>query len=95
MRMVVREVLGADAFSSFTFVFVEKGPPYDVRIKQLKDSDIDLGERQAQQGLKVLRQCLASGTWPGFDGFNKEFSWVEMPSWARTRIDIELNAEAA
>lgn len=95
MRMIVREVLGVDAFSSFTFVFVEKGPPYDVRIKQLKDSDIDLGERQARQGLKVLRQCLKENAWPGFDGFSKEISWVEMPSWARTRIDTELSAEAA
>lgn len=95
MRMIVREVLGADAFSSFTFVFVEKTAPYDVRVMQLKDADIDLGERQAMQGLKVLRECLKRKEWPGYDGFDQHVSYVEMPSWARTRIDTQLRMEAA
>lgn len=95
MRLIVREVLGADAFTSFTFVFVEKTAPYDVRVMQLKDSDIDLGERQALQGIKVLRECLSRQAWPGYDGFDRHFSYTEMPGWARTRIDTQLNAEAA
>ncbi|GAA2867104.1 hypothetical protein GGQ99_001336 [Aminobacter niigataensis] len=95
LRMIVREVLGADAFASFTFVFVEKAPPYDVRVMQLKDSDIDLGERQARYGLKVLRDCLKHKAWPGYDGFDRDISYIEMPPWARTRIDAALNAEAA
>lgn len=94
-RMVVRDVLGPDAFTSFTFAFVEKQPPYDVRIMQLKDSDIDLGERQAMLGLKILAECIERGEWPGFDGHDQHISYVEMPPWARTRIDNELNAEAA
>lgn len=95
MRMIVREVLGAEAFSSFTFVFVEKTPPYDVRVMQLKDSDIDLGERQARRGLSILRQCIERKEWPGFDGFESRVSYVEMPSWAATRINTQLSAEAA
>lgn len=94
-RMVVRDVLGADAFTSFTFAFVEKQPPYDVRIMQLKDSDIDLGERQAMRGLAILAECIEHGRWPGFDGFDCDISFVEMPAWARTRIDTELSAVAA
>ena len=94
-RWIVREVLGADAFNSFTFVFVEKTAPYDVRIMTLKDSDIDLGERQARRGVEILRRCIAEGRWPGFDGFEQHISYVEMPSWARTRIDTQLHAEAA
>lgn len=95
LRMIVREVLGPDAFTSFTFVFVEKAPPYDVRVMQLKDADIDLGERQARQGLKLLRECLKRQDWPGYDGFDQHISYIEMPAWAKTRIDNELNAEAA
>lgn len=91
MRMVVREVMGADAFSSFTFVFVEKKAPYEVRVMQLKDADIDMGERQARQGLEILRQCLKRNEWPGFDGFDQHISYVEMPPWARTRIDTQLS----
>jgi hypothetical protein len=95
LRVIVREILGPDAFTSFTFVFVEKAPPYDVRVMQLKDADIDIGERQARQGLKLLRECLRRQEWPGYDGFDQHISYIEMPSWAKTRIDNELNAEAA
>jgi hypothetical protein len=95
MRMIVREVLGPDAFTSFSFAFVEKTAPYDVRIMQLKDSDIDLGERQAMRGLAILADCLKRKDWPGFDGHDQHVSYVEMPGWARTRIDTQLNSEAA
>jgi hypothetical protein len=92
LRMIVRDVLGPDAFTSFTFVFVEKSPPYDVRVLQLKDEDIDLGERQARHAIKTVERCLKENRWPGFDGFEREFGYVEMPSWAKTRIGIELEA---
>lgn len=92
LRMIVREVLGAEAFSSFTFVFVEKSPPYDVRVMQLKDEDIDLGEQQARKAIGIVEECLKRGVWPGYDGFDKEFSYVEMPSWSKTRIKLELEA---
>lgn len=94
-RMVVRDVLGPDAFTSFTFAFVEKQPPYDVRIMQLKDSDIDLGERQAMRGLAILAECIERREWPGFDGHDQHISFIEMPAWASTRISTQLSAEAA
>lgn len=94
LRMIVRAVLGPDAFTSFTFVFVEKAPPYDVRVMQLKDEDIDLGEQLARRSIATVEECLKRKQWPGYDGFEKEFSWVEMPSWAKTRIKIELGQAA-
>lgn len=95
LRMIVREVLGPDAFTSFTFVFVEKSAPYDVRVMQLKDTDIDLGERQARRGLQILADCIKRGEWPGYDGFEQHISFVEMPSWAKTRIDTDLRQQEA
>lgn len=92
LRMIVREILGADAFSSFTFVFVEKTPPYDVRVMQLKDEDIDLGEQLARKAIATVKECLKRNDWPGYDGFHKAISYVEMPSWSKTRIKIELEA---
>lgn len=94
LRMVVRDILGADAFSSFTFVFVEKSPPYDVRVMQLKDEDIDLGEALARKAIATVNECLKRNEWPGYDGFDKAISYAEMPSWAKTRIKIELEAAA-
>lgn len=95
MRWIVREVLGADAFTSFTFVFVEKAPPYDVRVLQLKDTDIERGEALARKGVARLRECIKRGEWPGYDGFDQHISYVEIPAWAKTRIDIELQSKAA
>lgn len=92
MRMVMREVLGPESFTSFTFVFAEKAAPYDVRVLQLKDADIDLGERQAMKALEIVERCLREGRWPGYDGFDQEFGWVEMPGYARTRIATALEA---
>ncbi|MBB3521098.1 PD-(D/E)XK nuclease-like domain-containing protein [Rhizobium sp. BK456] len=95
LRMIVRQVLGADAFSSFTFVFVEKAPPYDVRVMQLKDEDIDLGERQARVAIETVKRCLKEGVWPGFDGFDREMvGYAEMPAWAKTRIKNQLGIAA-
>lgn len=92
MRLIAREVLGPDAFTSFTFVFVEKVPPYDVRVMQLKDEDIELGESLAHLAIGQVQECLKRNHWPGFDGFDKEISFTEMPSWAKTRIKISLEA---
>jgi NACalpha-BTF3-like transcription factor len=92
LRMIVRQVLGPDSFSSFTFVFVEKAPPYDVRVMQLKDEDIDLGEQQARVAIETVKRCLKENRWPGYDGFDREISYTEMPGWAKTRIKIQLEA---
>lgn len=96
LRRVARAVLGPDAFQSFTFVFVEKAAPYDVRVKVLKDADIDIGERQVEAGLKVMRRCIDEARWPGYDGFGDAAGFIEMPGWSRTRIENQLNyGEAA
>lgn len=94
IRMVARAVLGTDAFTSFTFVFVEKTAPYDVRVKQLKDCDIDMGEKQAMRGLEIMRRCIETGHWPGYDDGNPA-TWIEMPAWSRTRIENQLNVGEA
>lgn len=95
MRHVMRAVLGADSFQSFSFVFVEKTPPYDVRIMQLKDVDIDLGEKQTLAGLEVISECLKRNEWPGYDGFSGDISWIEVPSWHRTKIEVEAARRVA
>ncbi|MEK1887955.1 MAG: PD-(D/E)XK nuclease-like domain-containing protein [Phyllobacterium sp.] len=93
VRMAVRAVLGAEAFQSFTFVFVEKEPPYDVRVLALKDRDIDIGERLARNGIATAKECLKRKDWPGYDGFAPEVGWIETPSWYQTRIENTLNLQ--
>lgn len=93
VRMAIREVMGKDIFHSFSFVFVEKTPPYDVRIMQLDPTDIDLGERQVRIAIDMVKKCLTEGEWPGYDGFNPSVEWIAMPSWAKTHIENDLTIE--
>lgn len=95
IRHVMRAVLGEDSFASFSFVFVEKTPPYDVRIMQLKDVDIDLGEKEVLRGLDIVGECLKTGIWPGYDGVERDVQWIEIPSWARTRLEVEATRRVA
>lgn len=93
VRMAIREVMGKDVFNSFSFVFVEKTPPYDVRVKQLETEDIDIGERQAHLAIDMVKECLKVGEWPGYDGFNPSADWISIPAWARTSITNNLTIE--
>ena len=93
VRMAIREVMGKDVFNSFSFVFVEKTPPYDVRVMQLRPEDIDVGERQAHLAIDKVKKCLELREWPGFDGFYPEAEWISMPVWARTSITDNLEVE--
>lgn len=91
-QWVIRELFGVDAFSSFTFIFVEKTEPFDVRIKQLSLNDLDLGELQARRAFSILERCIETNDWPGYDGFDDDVSWATLPEWARNRIRRELEA---
>lgn len=80
--------------ASFSFVFVEKSPPFCTRIVTLKDDDLARGERQNYQATKIFAACMASGEWPGPGGAGAEY--LALPTWAQTRIDHQLElAEAS
>lgn len=83
IRMVAR-ALGIP-FEAFAFVFVEKIAPFDVRVKVLKDNDLDRGEQLARAALDATRRCIREGVWPGFDGFGNAEGYAEVPTWAASR----------
>lgn len=82
-----RAILGTD-ITSFSLVFVEKSPPYCVRVVTLKDDDITRGARQNRAAIKLLRQCLDDDAWPGPGGADAEY--LGLPPWEQTRIDNDL-----
>lgn len=88
-RMIVRALGGA--FDAFAFVFVEKAPPFDVRVKQLDPESLDLGERQAMAGIRLLKRCLDENRWPGFDGFGDAEGYAGVAPWLASRITIDLD----
>lgn len=79
--------------ASFSFVFVEKAPPYCVRIVTLRDDDLARGERQNFVAVKRFAECMASGEWPGPGGADAEY--MALPEWAQKRIDHQLEATEA
>lgn len=86
-------ITGRDV-ASFSFVFVEKQPPYCARIVTLRDDDLARGERQNFVAAKEFAKCMKSGEWPGPGGADAEY--LSLPEWAQKRIDNQLeHSEAA
>lgn len=80
--------------ASFSFVFVEKTPPFCVRVVTLRDEDLARGERQNLIAIKKFAACMASGEWPGPGGADAEY--LGLPEWKQKQIDHQLEqAEAA
>ncbi|MGM4891225.1 PD-(D/E)XK nuclease-like domain-containing protein [Tardiphaga sp. 839_C3_N1_4] len=85
--------LTARDIESFSFVFVEKTPPYCTRIVTLKDDDLARGERQNFQAIKTFAKCLETGDWPGPGATDAEY--LALPAWAQNKIDHQLEMAEA
>lgn len=88
IRRVARD-LGLP-FTSATLVFVEKKPPYCVRVVTVKDNDLDRGEKQNTATLKIFAECLKAKHWPGPGGDREDAEYIELSDFAQKRIDDKL-----
>lgn len=52
----------------FLFVFVEKTPPYLVRVVELDDDAWHTGARWMAAARRLYARCLAAGDWPAYPG---------------------------
>ena len=77
----------ADASTGFTFVFVERDPPYLVTVVDPDPDDLEWAMRQCQRAREIFRDCTEAGTWPGYP----QHQTVRLPPWARREIDPEEN----
>jgi PDDEXK-like domain of unknown function (DUF3799) len=89
VAMASREVLGMK-LSTFSLVFIEKTPPYCVRVVTLKDADLALGERIVEAAVRVFANCVKTGMWPG-PGDQNDASYVEINPWERKRIEDRVS----
>jgi hypothetical protein len=89
VAMGCRAVFGRE-LTSFSLVFVEKTPPYCVRVKTLKPCDLELGEQQVRAALSVFARCIETGRWPGPGGEQTDAEYVELKPFHRTRIEHRL-----
>lgn len=77
-------------FQSFFFIFVEKTPPFDIRIVELADDAIDFGKRLILRAIKDFETCIERQEWPGEEGFSPGISKISLPAWAKARQETEL-----
>lgn len=63
----------------FMFVCQEKKAPYDFRIYQLAEADVNVGRQIYKRALATYAECLETGMWPGYD---KTVETIELPMWA-------------
>lgn len=62
-------------------IFVEKTPPYRVRVVELSPEFIDRGRRLATRALEIYRDCREADLWPNYD--DPDFTTIHPPAWAR------------
>lgn len=75
---IYRAATGKDA--PFTILAVEKKPPHVVEVYRVPESALDVGRYVYLGLLERLRECEASGVWPGYGG-GKVLD-LELPAWA-------------
>lgn len=63
-RAAFRAVFDVD-LTAFTFLFIEKQPPYCIALVELRREEIDRGEAQNRAALYLFTMCARSGQWPG------------------------------
>jgi hypothetical protein len=62
----------------FQFLLCEKTPPYACALAEAAGTMKELGERRWRRGLRLWRQCLESGKWPGY---GSEVHRIEAKPW--------------
>lgn len=87
--MAMKATMGID-MESFTFVWVEKAPPYCVRVTTLTPEDLLRGAMQVEAATRIFAECIETGEWPGPGGTQQDAEFLAIPDWATKRIDAQL-----
>jgi hypothetical protein len=72
----VKEATGEEL--PFTFVLIEKTPPYLVSVVELDWEAIDLGRALNERAKRIYRDCTATNHWPGYPPSEP----IELPTFA-------------
>lgn len=84
-----RHVLGRE-MTTFTLVWVEKAPPWCVRITTLTPEDLLRGHRQNEAALRLFARCADAGHWPGPGGEQPDGEFLSISDWSAKSIDARL-----
>ena len=86
-------------WGSATLVFVEKEPPYCVRVLTVEPDELDLGQRQNRDALHQFARCLVSREWPGPGGTASDAEPIRLTEryheWAEKQLSYNRAGERA
>lgn len=76
----------------FIFMVQEIEPPYLCSFIELDMMFQDMGREKVEKGMKLWRQCMSTGQWPGY---SNELYTVEPKPWALASWELKKHQEAA
>lgn len=90
------ELITGQVADPAVLIFVEKDPPYDVRVVRLEEDEwSEGGWQKLRRALDVFARCTAEGVWPGVDE-EGPVEGLPAPGWYATRVRAgELEAVEA
>jgi hypothetical protein len=71
--------------TDFVLVWLEKKPPYAVRVSPVDNEWIYWARRQLRRAIDTFARCIETNTWPGYEGEAP----ISMPQWLRSRFEDE------
>lgn len=92
LNILCRMVIG-QPMASYSLVFVEKNPPWCVRVVTLKPAEIERGERACRAALRLFTACWEAEHWPGPGGTQRDAEYIELDGNTRDAIDDRLKHE--
>jgi hypothetical protein len=87
VKWAAREVLKRE-MTSFSFVFVEKTPPYCVDVLTLDPADVELAEKDLRVALDTFAWCLEHKNWFGPSGTQLDARYVHISDRAKERAEF-------
>lgn len=67
----------------FTFIAVEKAPPFAVAVYELSPAALQVGMNAVNDALELIAQCQDSNHWPAYSADKQT---IDLPSWAYKQI---------
>jgi len=73
---------------NFYIIAVENEPPYCTAVFVVDHETIEAGEKERQKLIKLYKECMSSGIWPGY---SDKIQTVRLPFWALKLINEDEN----
>lgn len=69
----------------FVFVFQSKTAPYLITVRELCESDRQIGRAKNERALRIYADCERTGIWPDWTGPVTDIPTISLPPWAAIR----------